>query len=173
MSYGNSNYFPHVRHCAKLRRIKRSEIFLKYFYSRKTFLQTQLYNYQTPPLSWNYPWPSGKKQNKTTPPPFLPTWGPQVSPETLSYMANHSGQLWTISPETFLKAIWSLSEKNASQVEGRSHVTGPATTRDVLGSRKVHSRGLQPQPCRHPHNFLVLKWGWGPLKETGCPGNPQ
>lgn len=50
MSCGNSNYSLHVRRCAKLRRIKRSEIFLKYFYSRKTFLQAQLYNYQAPPL---------------------------------------------------------------------------------------------------------------------------
>lgn len=53
MSYGKSNYFPRVRPCAKLRRRKRAEIVLKYFYSRKTFLQTQLYNSQTPPLGRN------------------------------------------------------------------------------------------------------------------------
>lgn len=144
----------HVRHGAKLRRIKRSEIFLKYFYSRKTFLQTQLYNYQTPPLGRNYPWTSGKKIIF----PYTRVTG--FSRETLSWTASNARQLQTISPESFPRAVWSPPGENTSQVEGRSHVADPAITHDVGGYRKVHSRGLPTLPRQRPHNFPVPKWGW-------------
>lgn len=128
----------HVRHGAKLRRIKKSEIFLKYFYSRKTFLQTQLYNYQTPPLGRNYPWTSGKKIIF----PYTRVTG--FSRETLSWTASNARQLQTISPESFPRAVWSPPGENTSQVEGRSHVADPAITHNVGGYRRSTLGGFQP-----------------------------